>query len=458
MSPSDGALADLDPGIGAVHVGDPLAALRPDPVQPRARETVAACIAAAVELLDAAGEDAVTVEAIRSRTGVATGSLYHHFGDVPRLIAVARAVRTQRSLDEPIRAAVARYGAATTAAELGRITRSQVVGRDAPEARSSVWALMDAIAAARDRTPLREVVTALLRTHQDALDRVLTAHRDAGRIAADVHPRAMMLLSRALAHVRLLDDLDPRPVPHRDWVTVACRIHDGLVDPAPLPPALDVPPERRSALLATIVTAAFDDAVEGEPWVLRLIARARDLLLADGPDAVQVGRLRAEQGVSAGRFHRTFGDREGLLAAVRLDLLERMLGAEVRSFAGLVDAVRSPAELVDTVAAWVAGPDPGETVRRLRWLRADVLVAARDSAALGHEAGRVIGAATDDLVTVVAVAQARGLVRPELAPRALARVVQAMVLGPLLAELDATPIPARDWARTTRRALLPLTG
>lgn len=458
MIPSDGSARDLGPAGAAATGIDPLAALLPGPVQARSRGTVGACIAAAVELLDEAGEQAVTVEAVRSRTGVATGSLYHHFGDVDRLVAVARAVRSQRSLEGPVRAAVERYRTAGTSAEIGRLSRAQVVGRDAPEARRDVWALTDAIAAARDRPALREAVRGTMRANLDRLDAVMTEHRAAGRIAPDVRPRALLLLSRALAHVRLLDDLDPRPVPHRDWVTVACRIHDGLFDPAPLPPAVPAADGRRSELLATIVTAVFEDDAAGDLRVTRLVARARDLLLAGGPDAVQVGRLRSEQGLSAGWFHRTFGDRDGLLAAVRLDLLERTLQAEVRSFDGLLAVVRTSAELVDTVAALVAAPIPGETVRRMRWQRADLLVAARSSAALGFEAGRVITAATDALVEAVVGAQARGLVRPELAPRALARVVQSMVFGPLLAELDGTPIGAEEWAGTMRRALLPLTG
>lgn len=432
--------------------------LLPHPAQDRSRETVRACIAAAVDLLDERGEEGVTVEAVRGRTGVAVGSLYHHFGDVRRLVAVARAVRSQRSIEGPVRAAVERYRAATSPDELARITRQQVVGRDAPEARRDVWALTDAIAAARDRPGLREALTAAMRTNQDLLADVLTAHRAAGILAPDVHPRAMMLLSRALAHVRLLDDLDPSPVPHRDWVTVACRIHDGLVDPAPLPPARPVPSARRTALLATIVVAAFDDATDGDPRIVRLVARGRDLLLSEGADAVQVGRLRAEQGLSAGWFHRRFGDRDGLLAAIRLDLLERTLQAEARSLGGLLAAVRTPDELVTTAAAWLAIPDPGETVRRMRWQRAELLVAARSSPALGLEAGRAIAAASDDLVRIIDAAQSRGLIRPELAPRAVARVVQSLVFGPLLAELDGTPIRASDWAATTRRALLPLTA
>lgn len=429
--------------------------LLPEPVQSRSRDTVRACITAAVELLDE-GVAAVTVEAVHRRSGVATGSLYHHFGDLDRLLAVARAVRAQRSIEVPVRAAVARYAAATTVEELARITRAQVVGRDTPEARAAVRALTDAIAAARDRPELRDVVAGIVRAGNDRMDAALAAHRDAGRIASDAHPRAILLVSRAFAHVRLLDDLDPRPVPHRDWVTVACRVHDGLIDPRPLPPPARLGPDRRDALAAGFVTVDLSERTDGELRVVRLVERARDLLLAGGPELVQVARLRTEQGVSAGWFHRTFGDRAGLLAAARLDLLERTLAAEVRSYAQLAAVVRSPAELVEAVAGWVAAPDVSEAVQRMRWQRADVVVAAHASPALGLEAGRVVAAATDEIADVTRAAQDAGLLRPELAPRAIARVVQSMVFGPLLAELDGTPIAREDWRRTVRRALTPL--
>ena len=439
---------------------DPLAGLLPATVQARSAATVAACVDAAVSLLDDLGEDGLTVEAVRARSGVATGSIYHHFGDLSRLRAVARAVRSQRSIEVPVAAAVARYGAADTAAAVARITREQVVGRDGAEARATVWALTDAIAAARDLPALRAVVAGVVRTGNDRMAGVLAEHRDAGRLAPDVQPRPTMLLSRALAHVRLLDDLDPHPVPHRDWVAVACRIHDGLIGEDPLPPRPPSSARRRTDLAATIVTADLTDAADagGDRRVTRLVARTRDLLVAGGPDLVRVARLRAEQGLSAGWFHRAFGDRDGLLAAARLDLLDRTLRAEVRSFEQLVAVARDPGELVGAVADRLAAPAPDETVRRMRWQRADLLVAARTSPALGYEAGRLITAATDDLAGTTAIAQARGLVRPDLAPRAVARVVQAMVFGLLLAELDATPIARGAWVDTVRRGLLPLTA
>jgi AcrR family transcriptional regulator len=446
----------------AATVGSPLiAGLLPTTHQERSADTVLACVRAAVALLDAGGEHALTVEAVRARAGVTTGSIYHHFGDLSRLLTVARAVRSQRSIEGPLAEAVARYTAAGTAAEIARITRSQVVGRDSAEARATVWALTDAIAAARDLPALRDVVAGLVRGMNDRMSAVLAEHRDAGRIAPDFHPRPTMLLSRALAHVRLLDDLDPRPVPHRDWVVVACRIHEGLIGVDPLPPCTWSSGRRRADLAAAIVRADLGDvadAVGGDARVTRLVARTRDLLVSGGPELVQVARLRAELGVSAGWFHRAFGDRDGLLAAARLDLLERTLRAEVRSFDRLVAASRDPLELVGAVADWVAAPAPDETVRRIRWQRADLLVSARTSPALGHEAGRLIAAATDDLAGTTTAAQDRGLLRPDLAPHAVARVVQALVFGPLLAELDATPIARDAWVDTVRRGLLPLTS
>lgn len=442
--------AAVDDAVDAVP--DPFGGLLPAGVQARSRATVEACVEAAVALFEEGGEDAVTVEHVRERSGVTTGSIYHHFGDLERLRALARTVRSHRSIEGPVRAAIARYRGVDSPAVMARITREQVVGRDTPEARAGVWALTDAIAASRDRPELWEVVAALLRSSFDRMTDVLEEHRVAGRIAAEMDPRATMLFSRALAHVRLLDDLDPDPVSHRDWVAVACRIHDGMIVPDPSPP-IDLPVARRAALAASFMTVDLTGGADGDAPAVRMVTRARELLLAGGPEAIQVSRLRAEQGVSAGWFHRTFGDRAGLLAATRLDLLERSMRAEVASYVALVGAVTSPEELVAAVAAWVAAPPDAEPIRRTRWQRADLLVAARRSGALGYEAGRVIGAATDVLAEVTATAQARGLIRPELAPRAVARVVQSMVFGPLLTEFDGATV---DWESTIRRGLLPL--
>jgi AcrR family transcriptional regulator len=288
-----------------------------------------------------------------------------------------------------------------------------------------------------------------------------------GLIPPDVDPRSMLLSSRMLSHARLLDDLDPRPVPHLDWVAVSCRFHDGLLDARSVEapdPAVRRSTERLRALIRpTDVTGdgGGSPGVEGDadadPRVATVVARARELLVVGGVAAVQVGRIRSELGLSAGWFHRAVGDRDALLDAARLDLLNRSLSAEVRSFAALVQHARSPEELVAAVVDWIADPPRDPMSARLRWQRTDLLVAARLRPGLGHEAGLVIGRLTDAMTEVVVEAQARGLLRPDLAPRAVARFAHATVYGAMLIELDGRPVDVATWRHTLRRGLRPLT-
>lgn len=459
------AAAVLDPASAAAPDVLPpeLLALLPDPVQRRGHDTVRAVVDAAVSILvDAdAGTVQFTVEEVRRRCGVTTGSIYHHFGDSGRLLAIARAMRFHRSITAAVDASIGRYSTLTSVDELARLTRAQVVARDLPESRAAVWVLADALATVPDLPDLAAAVSASFRHAVMRLEAVMLGMRERGILPADFDPHAALVLSRTLSHARMLDDLDPRPVPHHDWVTVSCRLHDGLLDPQPMPDLGATDRARvaslRTAIVPTDVGAVDGDDSQDDARVATAVARARDLLVAGGPAAVEVGRIRADLGVSAGWFHRVFGDRDALLDAARLDLLRRTLTSEVRSFSMLVARARRPEELVDTVADWVADPPRDPLARRLRWIRTDVLAAARRRPALALEAGRVISALTDTMAEAVADAQAKGLLRPELSSRAVARVAHATVYGAMLIELDGRPVDAATWRHTLRRGLRQLT-
>jgi AcrR family transcriptional regulator len=466
--PAPGRAAGADPGE---PMAPELVALLPTPSQERGQATVRAIVEAAVGILDEVdtGAAVFTTGEVRRRAGVTTGSVYHHFGDATRLLAVARAVRFRRSLTAAVDAGIARYAAIADADEMARVTRAAIVARDLPTVRADVWTLTDALAAARDVPELAGVVSAVFRSELDRIERVFLDLRDRGALPADVHPRTVLLFSRTLSHARLLDDLDPDPVPHHDWVTVSCRLFDALLDPRPVDIGAPTESRRLADLRGAIRPISLeedpddrsgDGAAAGasvEADRRRMVARARDVLLMHGPAAVQVGRIRAEQGRSSGWFHRALGSRDELLDAARLDLLERSLAAEARSFTALVALARTPDELVDTVADWVTDPPRDPVAARMRSMRTDLLVAARQRAGLGHEAGLVIRRATEAMAEAVVEAQVKGLLRPDLAPRALARVAHAVVHTAMLIELDGRPPDAAAWRNILRRGLRPLT-
>jgi AcrR family transcriptional regulator len=109
---------------------------------------------------------------------------------------------------------------------------------------------------------------------------------------------------------------------------------------------------------------ALDDAVReagGDPGIRvgvreRAITAATELIVADGVAALTVEAVTRRVGCAATSVYASFGDREGLLAAVferhaPLPVVERMLAADPQRFADLESGVRAIYTAVfDTVA------------------------------------------------------------------------------------------------------------
>jgi AcrR family transcriptional regulator len=166
-----------------------------------------------------------------------------------------------------------------------------------------------------------------------------------------------------------------------------------------------------------------------------LLAVAVRQLETRGEASLRVTELASEAGVAIGLIRHHFGSRDGLVAAAQLRRVEgatredlsaaRALLASVTDFAGLIAGLTELSrQTIDR-----RGSD-------LRLSRFAAIATAHGRPGAREDIGRALGELLDELATIVGDAQERGLIRTDLAPRAVATFIQSYALGLLIHDLD----------------------
>ncbi len=405
------------------------------PVQARATTTVERAVAAAVEIIAAEGPDGLTFRGVTERSGISTGSLTHHFGSLRSLAAAAHAWRHERSIDDRIGVA------GRMLAEGVRLDRllDDLLERyreDAGAARESRRARLESIAYARHHAELREHLGGVLAATRDRLAPLLDRAADLGAIPGPVDAGAVAVFLQTYTTGTFADVLLDDPLPEQDWAEVLrAAVHGGFTPSAArstAPPTAPAPPTGRGL--------AWTDAREE-----RVVRDAAARLLAGGPDAVVVRDLLEGAGVSPGWFWRHFTGRDELLDLVRLDALERDGDAEADALASAVVGAVTPGALGPAVVGVLFGSGSGDDAGRSdrSWSRVDLVLAAIDRGQLRREVAPVLAGQLDVVVGAVDDARRRGVVRRELSPDAVARLLWGLPVSALLGEVAGLPRAAQ---------------
>jgi len=422
--------------------------LVPAPRQRRAEDTVARLVAATSGLLDDDDESAVTLAAIEEASGISSGSLAHHFGGRGGAILAAHGRRFQRLMERQRDLIVPLFGAADTEEALAHFDVLLDGLRSGGEPRDRLTAL-SVLAAARHRPELRRFVAGELSATTARIAEQLVAAQGAGIVDGRLPPAATAVVLQAVIVLsRTAVDAAPR-LETEDWLTLlrtlvhAMLIHDcpatcGLhtartptarAAPAPVP---DAPPEEDLALIETVI----------------------GLLRRDGADAVVARQACADAGVPLSTFHRRFGDRRHLIDAARVEVCRRQALREMAGFAALLDevevegqgqgqvegadATRFAARLAAQLCELGAMRDPEPHLDRI-----DLIASAMFRPELVDEVARVTGSAVDRIAETVASAQARGLMRSDLAPDPVARLLWGLLSTGVVA--SAAGVTASEW-------------
>ena len=475
----------------------------PVPRQRRAAETIRAAVDATIDLLDRLPEHQVTLEAIRERSGVSQGSLTHHFNSRDGLVATAQVARYARTCEADA-AFLGRYRSGLDASEQFCTTMlAHIEEMLSDERRRNRWIRMSAIAAAFGDA---ELTATLSQTYTQLADG-LTAYAEHARqnsiVLPDTDPRTIALLLSMHAQGLVLDDLVAQDVPVEVWNHIMVRFVTSFLAPAVVKELERQAQERFGDLWRAEVfgspgrvpsdvaarldvlrgaTRALGTSPEGErdvETVRRLLEQAERGGTSGGPGGsrlssstevlreravtagltalrerggagVDIAAIRADTGPSPQSFHRMFGSREAFVRELRIRLeIARAAHSTVR-FASLVANATSPAEMRAALELDAVRMQE-DASRAAMWQRIETLAATRTDQELRTPLARIQRATRDLLIEQVCVAQARGLIDPELPGRGVARLLDGTVFWHVFHGLDAKRPERDEWIAMLRR-------
>jgi AcrR family transcriptional regulator len=415
----------------------------PTPVQARAVSTVERAIAATAALIEEVGAERVRLADVSKRSGVSNGSLIHHFGSLETLLGAAHVVRYEQAVHARIERAadfVRSGGDGRAVLEvLDQFATDTVPG-------SVRHARLRALSHARHRPEVREMLGGLIRGVRDRLSELLDQALAAGSLARPVDAGAVAVFLQTYALGRCVDELLEDPLPSAEWSAFfRAVVSSGFVeDPSE---ALHVrtgsEPGVAALLPAGTLEGAHDPLPTGIRWrdadEERVFLAARERYRAGGASAIVARELIAAAGVSNGWFSRRFFGRDGLIDLLHLDALLRLAPLERGLISHVIGGAGTGRELVGClVPLMLAAATPG--LHEDWWDRVDLIVAAREREWLRTEAGAVLRQQIDGVAEVLADAQARGVVRADLSPQAIARFLWGVPIGAILNDLAGLPV------------------
>lgn len=179
-----------------------------------------------VALMDEYPVENLTVELILKTSGISSGSLYHHFGDLPSLIEAALIYRFHRRADESLAAIGLVLNGATTREDfiaglhqVTRITQSSDLAAVRVE-RSRVLGM----------TGSSETMRASLAVEQqrltDGFADLIRMAQSRGWFTKDVDPKAGSVFIQAYTLGKILGEVSVEQVDYEAWVNLIDLILD----------------------------------------------------------------------------------------------------------------------------------------------------------------------------------------------------------------------------------------
>ena len=413
------------------------------PRQARGVETVERAVATTVELLDEVGPSEVRFALVTERAGISNGSLLHHFGSLGGLLSAAEAVRYEAAVSTRLAAARELVVASGDVAAL-----QSVVARTAQAVAAGAfdelrWMRLSALSFARHRPELQEVLGDTIGRLRDEIAVLFAGLLERGMIRYDVPAGAATAFVHAHTVGRLVEDIVDDRLPPEQWVSlldVAVRGGFGIATAsfAPVLPPEEadtvepLPPEVPGLLRAH----GFDPSEDADER--RVFEAARLRFMAEGEQGVVVADLLRELDVSNGWFVRRFHGRDELVDLLHLDAYLRMRDLETAALVAAFRGAEQPRDLVATLVGRLEGLEVDAAWERW-WDRLDLLVAANERSSLRTVVAPLITEQLAAIADAVEAAQARGVVRDDLAAQAVARFLWGIPVAILVAAIGGIP-------------------
>ena len=182
----------------------------------------------------------------------------------------------------------------------------------------------------------------------------------------------------------------------------------------------------------------------------RLIDAALIIVDRDGIDGARLRDIVAEAGLTTGSLYWFFKNRRQLINAALahryVDKMRSVLEVTREILRSSLDSV----DPLDIALQEAAQPDQADRVAARRE-RIQVLAAALDDPILARQFAEVTRSFTEQVIETITSAQARGLVRSDVDPLALATLIQATTVGYAITDVADDLAPAPDqWLAINR--------
>lgn len=160
----------------------------------------------------------------------------------------------------------------------------------------------------------------------------------------------------------------------------------------------------------------------------QLIDAALRIILDKGIDAVRIEEIVAEVGVTKGSLYWHFEDREALIKAAIAEHIRRLNAETISAVSDAIASSSGKEDYFARIAPYIADPFDKEQVRD-RWRRLAILVETRNDPELNAMMKDLQSRNLSVFVELMTEAQAAGVLRQDLDPRAVAVALNAMNLG-----------------------------
>lgn len=175
-----------------------------------------------------------------------------------------------------------------------------------------------------------------------------------------------------------------------------------------------------------------------------LIAAALEVIESRGVNALRLDELAASVGVTKGSLYWHFKDRDDLIRAALEEQLRRMgMASTLDQASAAIDESSGIADYLSRIEAALTDPyDPSQVEQR--WRRLELLASTRHDPNVARVVREVTARTHHSWTALMRDAQARGILRPDVDPAAVAVALSAIALGSNVISVLGDEAPARD--------------
>ena len=180
----------------------------------------------ALRLLESTAVEDLTIDMVLEASGVSRGPLYHHYEDFPDLVEHALVAIFAKHVDESIEAFERAVDDAATKQDLAEKVHQLTRATQQPNRADRRMQRVVVFANAQNSPRLRAMLGAEQQRLNSAMADVIERAQQRGWINSTHHPRALATFVQAYTLGRVVDDIDPTPVPPEAWI----RLIDSFVE------------------------------------------------------------------------------------------------------------------------------------------------------------------------------------------------------------------------------------